>query len=338
MSDYRPGARNLITDVPGISVGNAQDRTVITGVTALIPDEPAVAGVDVRGGAPGTRDIDALDPACLVDGIHAVVLSGGSVYGLEAASGAICQLAAQGRGLAFASQPVRIPIVPSAILFDLANGGDKDWGGMPPYRDLGVEAVRNAALEFELGNAGAGLGATAGALKGGLGSASVVWNGITVGALVAVNSVGAAVDPRTGDLWARPFELDGEFGPVPAGTVRTGPASLIAGTKLPHDPQVAESTTIAVVATDLKLDRGQARRLAIMAADGMARALRPVHTPLDGDTVFALSTGRADHAQPTPFELAHLGTLAGDTMARAVGRAVAEADTLAGLKCWRGDE
>jgi L-aminopeptidase/D-esterase-like protein len=341
MTSGRPGPLNLITDVAGLKVGNAEDANALTGVTVVLPDEAAVAACDIRGGAPGTREMDALDPAALVEAIHGVVLSGGSVFGLDAASGAVAWLAGRGVGFAFGAQPLPCPVVPAAILFDLANGGDKNWGssgGEPPYRALGRQACEAAAREFALGNAGAGLGATAGLFKGGLGSASVVWQGVTVGALVAVNSFGSPADPLTGGLWAGPYAIAGEY---PHGH------GLAAGFRPPGAWTKAEragsaggagagaNTTIAVVATDAGLTRAEARRLAIMAADGMARALRPVHTPFDGDSVIALATGRAALDGPRPLALSALGTLAADTLARAVGRAIWQADAIPGWPAWR---
>jgi L-aminopeptidase/D-esterase-like protein len=206
----RPGPLNLITDVAGLSVGNAQDLGALTGVSVVLPDQPVVAAADIRGGAPGTREMDALDPAALVEGVHGIVLSGGSVFGLEAASGVVEWLSARGVGFTFGPQPLPCPVVPSAILFDLANGGDKSWRE-PPYRTLGRQACEAAGARFGLGNAGAGLGATAGVFKGGLGSASVVWEGLSVGALVAVNSFGSPADPLTGELWAGPQALGAEY-------------------------------------------------------------------------------------------------------------------------------
>jgi L-aminopeptidase/D-esterase-like protein len=340
MTSGRPGPLNLITDVAGLSVGNAGDATALTGVTVVLPDEAAVAACDVRGGAPGTRELDALDPAALVEAIHGVVLSGGSVFGLDAASGAVEWLAGRGVGFTFGTQPLPCPVVPSAVLFDLANGGDKNWpssGGRPPYRTLGKRACEAANREFALGNAGAGLGATAGRFKGGLGSASVVWHGMTVGALVAVNSFGSPADPLTGDLWAAPYAVAGEF-PHAHG--------LAAGFRPPGDWTKAErigateggagaNTTIAVVATDAALTKAEARRFAIMAADGMARALRPVHTPFDGDSVIALATGRVALEAQRPLALSALGTLAADTLARAIGRAIWQADAIPGWPAWR---
>lgn len=329
----KTGPANLITDVPGLKVGNAHDQRFATGVTVLLPDEPVVAGVDVRGGAPGTRDTPALDPACLVEKIDALVLSGGSVFGLEAASGVTARLSAMGRGLTFGKQPWPTPVVPTAILFDLIFGPDKQWGDTPPYRQLGLQALQAVNTGFELGNAGAGYGATAGKLKGGLGSASTQFGGFTCGALAAVNPVGACIDPRTGDLWARPFELDGEFGAVTASPPEMEDRGPLAGSKL-AGLHAGANTTIAIVATDAALTRAEATRLAIMAADGMARAIRPVHTPFDGDTVFAVSTGRKELGGNRAAELAMLGSLAADCMARSIGRAIVQARPLHGWPAW----
>ena len=287
----RPGPRNLITDVAGLRIGHAHVAHVQSGVTVLLADQPATAAVDVRGGAPGTRDTEALDPVNLVGAIDAIVLSGGSVFGLDASSGVTAWLAARGRGFRVAAQAPPAPIVPSATLFDLTNGGDKTWGEEPPYRALGRAAADSASADFALGNAGAGYGATAGVLKGGLGSASSVTDdGIAVGAIVAVNSVGSTLIPDTDVFWAFPLEQQKEFGGL----------RLISGWPgidgdLPADmkrPQPRANTTIAIVATDAKLDCAELKRVAIMAADGMARAIRPSHTPFDGDTVFAVATAK----------------------------------------------
>jgi L-aminopeptidase/D-esterase-like protein len=328
------GRGNLITDVAGLRVGNAHDARYATGVTVVLPDGPVVAGVDIRGGAPGTRDVSLLDPACLVDAVHGIVVSGGSVFGLDAAGGVISHLAGHGVGMQFGGAGVSIPIVPSAILFDLTFGPDKSWGATPPYRELGIQAASAAGGEFDLGNAGAGYGATAGVLKGGLGSASSMVGGFTVGALVALNPVGSCINPASNDLWARPFELDGEFGPAPAPPASPVTLTPLGGSKL--DAQVpGANTTIAVVATDAVLDKAQAQRLAIMASDGMARAIRPIHTPFDGDTVFALATGAAALGDQPHQALAMLGSAAADCLARAIGRAMAEAAPLHGRDAWR---
>ena len=327
-----PGARNLISDVDGIAVGNAADPAVRTGATVVLPDAPVVAGVDVRGGAPGTRETAALDPSCLVEKIDAIVLSGGSVFGLDAAGGVTQWLAARGRG--FPVGGFRAPIVPAAILQDLTNGGDKDWGDEPPYRRLGIQAAEAADAEFALGNAGAGFGARAGRLKGGLGSVSAVAGEIQIGALVAANPVGEVTMADSVTFWAWPFEQSGEFGGraqgVPlAGCVADRELALAA------DSRLGSHTTIGVVATNVILDKAAARRIAIMAHDGLARAIRPVHTPLDGDTIFAVSTGRVPLAKPAPLALARLGSLAADCVARAVARAVFEAESLGEMPSYR---
>jgi L-aminopeptidase/D-esterase-like protein len=317
-----PGPRNLITDVEGIAVGNAHDLETLTGTTVVLPTEPVVAAVDIRGGASGSRETAALEETGLVSHIHGLVLTGGSVFGLDAASAVTRTLARRGIGFAFGDQPWPCPVIPAAVLFDLMNGGRK-WTDDPPYFDLGLAALANAGSDFSLGNAGAGAGAVAGRLKGGLGSASVVWDGYTVGALVAVNGVGSPLIPGTARLWARSFAIGNEMGP--AATVEAFPAEAepLADSKL--DPAPFHNTTIAVVATDAILARPDARRFAIMAADGMARALRPVHTPFDGDTVFALATGRKALGEAPARILTALGSLAADTLARAIGRAMWEA-------------
>lgn len=331
-----PGPRNLITDVPGLKVGQAEDARARTGVTVILPDAAAVCAVDVRGGAPGTRETDALAPENLVEAVDAVVLSGGSVYGLAAADGVVAWLGARGRGYALAANPEvpPSPVVPAAILFDMANGGDKAWGEAPPHRALGLAAVAAAGEEFTLGTAGAAYGAMAGALKGGVGSASVVAaEGFTVGAIAAVNSWGSAVAPGGRAFWAAPYELGEEFGGL-------GSAGLSAA---PDDWGLAKAqasernTTIACVATDVALTPAQAKRLAVMAQDGLARAIRPIHAPFDGDVVFALSTGRRPCPDPANLTIARLGALAADTLARAVARAVFAATPWPGsdVPCWR---
>ena len=334
----RPGPRNLITDVAGLSVGNAEDAHALTGATVVLCQPRATAGVDMRGGAPGTRETDVLDPVALVDGVDAVVLSGGSVYGLEAASAVTVWLGARGRGFRLRPDAPPAPIVPAAILFDLANGGDKSWGEAPPYGALGRKACAAAGEVFSLGNSGAGLGAIAGPVKGGLGSASVVDDaGLVVGALAAVNALGSPVAPGTATFWAQPFELGGEFG-GPARRVTEGVSALppFSGTKLSrHGADAAAHTTIAVVATNAALSVTEATRVAIMAHDGLARALRPAHTPFDGDTVFALATGAVGLPEPRARSLAGLGSLAADTLARAIARAVYEATGIAGIASYR---
>jgi L-aminopeptidase/D-esterase-like protein len=330
-SAIRPGPRNLITDVEGILVGQAEDHRVRSGVTVVLPEARCAAGADVRGGAPGTMNIDALHPTSLRHEVDAVVLSGGSMYGLESAAGVVAMLGAEGRGIRFGG--ATIPVVPSAILFDLANGGDKGWGAAPPYNRLGRAALAACGRDFALGNAGAGLGARAGPVKGGLGSASTVTaEGWQVGALVAVNSFGSALMPGSNRFWAWPLEMDGEFG----GLGPPGPGWR-AAPEMPLPPDSGldplANTTIAVVAVNAALDKGEAQRLAIMAQDGLARAIRPIHTPFDGDTVFVLGTGRIPLAGPAM--LARFGHLAADTLARAVARGVHAATALGDRPGWR---
>ncbi|MGH7038353.1 MAG: P1 family peptidase, partial [Stellaceae bacterium] len=274
--------------------------------------------------------------------IDAIVLSGGSAFGLDAAGGAMERLAALGRGFAIRPTPrdqrsrgnpidARVPIVPAAILFDLGFPGRRPWRGEPPYRDLGRRAVDAAGKDFALGNAGAGLGAKSGALKGGIGSASLVLSGgATVGALVAVNSWGSAVRPDCGRFWAADLALSGEIAAQPPPPEAPFDLEDLSG-GAPAVP--GANTTLAVVATDAALDKGGCRRLAIMAQDGLARALRPVHTPFDGDMVFALATG--DGAPETPAILARLGMAVADCLARAVMRALMAAETLGGIPGWR---
>jgi L-aminopeptidase/D-esterase-like protein len=329
----RPGARNLITDVAGLRVGQAEDARVRTGVTVLVADQPALAVVDVRGGAPSTRDTEGLDLVSLVEAVDAITLSGGSAFGNDAPSGVAAFLRAQGRGFEIAPGAPRVPIVPGAILFDLVNGGDKDWGDEPPYRALGRKACENASPDFALGNAGAGFGATAGAYKGGLGSASAVTDdGFTVGAVVAVNAVGSPLIPGSDVFWAFPFEQNREFGGRrPKGDV---PLDL----DLPSDMKGArpmENTTIAIVATDADVSRIELQRIAIMAADGFARGLRPVHTPFDGDLLFALATAKRKIAEPRQRAVMRLGSIAADCLARAIARGVYEAKTLGNVKSYR---
>ena len=314
--------RNLITDVPGLRVGHAQDARLGSGATAIIFDAPAVAAVDVRGGAPGTRETDLLDPGMLVEHIDAIALSGGSAFGLEAASGVQAWLREQGRG--FAVGPARVPIVPGAILFDLTHAGDKAWGRFPPYRDLGYAAAAAAGLDVALGSVGAGLGATTRSLKGGIGSASARLDGITIGALAAVNAAGSVVVGDGPWFWAAPFEVDKEFGG------RGFPSPLPAGALEPRTKGAArQNTTLVVVATDAGLTKSQAKRLAVMAQDGLALAIFPVHTPVDGDIVFAAATGNRPLAEPTR-DLIRLGAAAMQVVARAIARAVYAATALPG--------
>jgi D-aminopeptidase len=323
---------NLITDVPGLKVGSAHDERIASGVTAIVFDEPAVASVDVRGGGPGSRDTELLRPEQTVEQVDAIVLSGGSAFGLDAPGGAMSYLREQGRG--FRIGAVTVPIVPGAILFDLLNGGNKDWGQHAPYRDLGYAAAAGATTSFALGTVGAGYGATTVNLKGGLGSASAkTRDGATVGAIVAVNAVGSVTVGNSPHFWAAPFEQGNEFGG------RGFPAPLAADAlaiRLKGGGPM-QNTTIALIATDATLTKQQAYRLAVTAQDGFARAIYPVHTPLDGDTVFAAATAKRPLTDPV-YAFAELGAMAANVLARATARAVFEATALpfaGALPAWK---
>jgi L-aminopeptidase/D-esterase-like protein len=327
------GPRNLITDVPGILVGQTEDHDAITGTTIVLAEAPAMAAVDVRGGAPGSRETELLRPGTLVERVDAIVLSGGSAFGLDAGSGAMDWLAEHGRG--FVVGKARVPIVPAAILFDLNFPGRTHWAAEPPYRRLGREAVAKAAQDFALGNTGAGLGAKAGRLKGGLGSASLrLGDGtpgtFTVGAIVAVNCCGSTVRPDCGRFWAAELALPGEIPPQPA--IPDAPLDLDDFSAC-GDGLIGANTTIAIVATDAPLDKNACQRFAMMAQDGLTRTIRPAHTPFDGDTVFALSTGGGTSV--TPERLTRLGNAAADCLSRAIMRAIIAAEPLGGYPSWR---
>lgn len=315
---------NLLTDIPGVAVGHAADPDLASGVTAVIFDRPAPASAAILGGAPGVRDTAMLEPEMSVSAVDALVLSGGSAFGLDAMGGAQACLAAQGRG--FAVGAARVPIVPGAILFDLNNGGDKNWGRRAPYWDLGLAAAEAAAKgPFALGTAGAGYGATTASLKGGLGSASAVArNGHVVGALVAVNAIGDAIIGQGPHFWAAPYERDSEFGGLGL-PPRIDPQALVLRAKGAPEP-ANENTTIAIVASNAPFGKAEAKRVAIMAHNGMARALRPAHAPFDGDIVFAASTGEGPSI--AAGALLEIGALAADCLARAIARAVYEASAL----------
>jgi len=337
-----PGPQNLITDVDGILVGNAHDEKTRSGTTIILPETRAIAAVDVRGGGPGTRETDALDAENLVEAVDAICLTGGSVYGLEAPSGVAAWLGAQGKGFALAGELVS-PIVPSAVLFDLTNGGDKEWGEMPPYRALGRDAGVAATKDFSLGNHGAGYGAQAGIYKGGLGSASAVTDdGFQVGAVIAVNPFGSPIIPGTDAFWAWPFEQNGEFGgkrpPTDLGQIDMDfPSDTKAGALPNTGAQIkpGTNTTIGCVATNAKLTPAETKRVAMMAQDGYPRALRPIHTSFDGDTVFALATGTLDVPEPRAFFISRIGQLAADCVARAIARGVFEAASLGEMTSYR---
>jgi len=326
--------QNLLTDIAGVRVGHADDAALASGVTAILFDRPAVASADIRGGGPGTRDASLLDPVNTVDAIQGIALSGGSAFGLEAGGGVQAWLAEQGRG--FQIGPAVIPIVPGAVLFDLLNGGDKNWGRFPPYRDLGYAAANNASDSFALGSVGAGMGATTATLKGGLGSASAVTSsGVRVAALAAVNAVGAVTMGDSAHFWAAAFEANGEFGRrgFPSQMTPDMHALRIKGGSAASS---VENTTLAVVVTDAILTKAQAQRLAMMAQTGFAHAIYPVHAPLDGDIVFAAATGEKE-IDPL-VGLTELGMLAGNVIARAIARGVYEATALpftGALPAWR---
>jgi len=320
-----PGARNLITDVAGLRVGQASDARIKTGVTVLVGDAPMTCGVHVMGGAPGTRETDLLAPDKVVEQVDALVLSGGSAFGLGAAEGVMAGLRAAGRG--FAVGPHRVPIVPAAILFDLTSGGAKDWTESP-YPALGLAAFNAAGAGFALGSCGAGTGATTATFKGGVGSAScVLASGHTVGALVAVNALGSATVGEGRHFWAAPWEVGSEFGGL-------GPAPAFpteVRTKLGQQ----RNTTLGIVATDAPLTQAQCTRLATSAHDGFARALVPSHTPMDGDLIFAVSTGARAPEDPIADPLL-IGHAAATCMARAIARAVFHATAATGdaQQCW----
>ena len=328
----QPGPKNLITDIKGLRVGNAQDDTLKSGCTVVTANTPFTASVHVMGGAPGTRETDLLAPDKSVANVDALVLSGGSAFGLDACSGVVDGLRSDARG--YKVLDVVIPLVPGAILFDLLNGGDKEWDANP-YRNLGHQAYQSASTDFSLGTIGAGTGALTGSLKGGLGSASLVLdNGATVAALVATNPIGNVTTSNDRHFWAAPFEIDAEFGGL-----GTDPASGL-GRNLKSHKMAAfmerANTTIAIVATDMVMDKAQCQRVAIASHDGIGRAIIPAHMPGDGDAVFALSTGEIKMQNPT-FDLMMIGHAAALCLSRAIARAVFEATPAQNdlLPCWR---
>lgn len=319
-----PALRDAITDVPGIRVGHWTDRRAVTGCTVVVSDRGAVGGVDVRGAAPGTRETDLLRPGNLVEEVHAVLLTGGSAFGLDAAGGVMRYLEEQGIGLRFAGQV--IPIVPAAVLFDLTLGRPRRPDAEAGYR--AAKVARGGAVAQ--GSVGAGTGATvaklAGAdhrLKGGIGTASeALASGALVGALVAVNAVGAVSDPRTGRVVAGPRGAAGRFQDVERLLRHREPA------RAEPVEQPVENTTIGVVATNAKLTKTQANRLASVAHDGLARTIWPAHTRSDGDTLFVLATGEVELDEPS---YAALEALAVRAVERAVLRGVTEATSLGGV-------
>ncbi|MDZ4311723.1 MAG: P1 family peptidase [Cypionkella sp.] len=322
------GPKNLITDVSGLRVGQAQDARLRSGCTVLTADRPFTAALHIMGGAPGTRETDLLAPDKLVQEVDALVLSGGSAFGLDACSGVADALRAQGRGFAVGDQ--RVPIVPGAILFDLLNGGDKIWA-RNPYYDLGQQAYLATSEGFALGSTGAGFGAATGYWKGGLGSASLILpSGLTVGALVAVNALGSVTVNDSAHFWAAAWEHDREFGGL-----GVSPQRATTDAPLPRK-RMGEATTIAIVATDAALTQAQAQRMATAAHDGMARAIVPSHTPLDGDLIFAAATGEKPLTDPLTdtFQIGHAAAIC---VARAIARAIYEANPMPGdlQPCYR---
>jgi len=309
----KPGPKNSITDIKGVTVGNAQDEELKSGVTVLLCEEPMIASIAVHGGAPGTRDTEMLSPEYSIETVDALVLSGGSAFGIDSASGVQAKLREMGRG--FAVGNVHVPIVPGAILFDLINGGDKDWGKFPPYRDLGWQAAEAADTSFKTGSAGAGTGALVAGLKGGLGTASIkLENGITIAALFAVNALGSPLISDTQHFHAALFEKDNEFGgyglpeKMPANTDQLN-------IKFRETASSVSNTTIGIVATDAVLTKAQAKRLAIAAHDGIARAIYPAHTQFDGDLVFSVASGGSGVA-PSRNDWTDLGAHAANVTAR----------------------
>ncbi len=322
---------NRITDVAGVRVGSAHDDRLASGVTAVVFGEPAVASIAITGGAPAVRDTALLEPEMTVEHVDAFVLSGGSAFGLDAAGGVMAYLAANGRG--FLARGVRVPIVPGASLFDLANGGNKAWGARPPYWEMGLRAAEAAGAVFALGTAGAGYGANSFGLKGGLGSVSAMTErGFRVGALVAANPGGRVTRGATRHFLAAPFERDGEFGGHGFGVENPEDALNL---RLRSDEPA--NTTLAVVATDAKLSKAQVKRVAVMAQAGFGLAFRPALSPVDGDVVFAAATGQSGHAASVR-DLAEIGMLAAECVARSIARGIYEATSLpfvGALPSWR---
>ncbi|HTM34716.1 MAG TPA: P1 family peptidase [Vicinamibacterales bacterium] len=320
-------ANQSITAVPGIKVGHYTLTERPTGCTVILVDgEGAAGGVSQRGGAPGTRETDLLDPANMVDKVNAVVLSGGSAFGLEAATGTVRWL--EEHNIGWDVRIAKVPIVPAAILFDLPVGGNPK---IRPTADCGYKAADAASTEpVKEGTVGAGAGATVGksggpnrSMKAGLGSYSITLaNGLSVGAIVAVNAVGDIIDPDTGKVVAGVRNPDGTFADA---------RKLLRSGQTGPRPRAAENTTIGLVATNAKLTKAQANRMAMMADDGLARAIFPSHTQGDGDTVFALATGQ----YAGEVDISQIGALAADAMAHAIVRAATEATGIPNLPAVR---
>ncbi|MDC9826163.1 P1 family peptidase [Devosia sp. ZB163] len=328
----RTGPRNLITDVEGLRVGNAEDHRIKTGSTVLVADRPFRASFDVMGGSPGARETELLAPDKLVEEVDALVLSGGSAFGLDAASGVSDVLRKMGRG--FRVETATVPIVPGAIIFDLLNNGDKDWD-KNPYPELGAKALANAGEHFLLGTAGAGVGALTANLKGGLGSASLeIAGGYTVGALVVANPTGSVTMGDSAHFWAAPFEVEGEFGGLGPLTTAMSFEQSVRSKRDWVTP--ISNTTIAIVATDADLSKAQLKRFAVAAQDGIARGSSPSHTPVDGDLIFSVSTGARPISTPV-LNVLQLGHAAAVCLSRAMARAIYHATPAPGdvVPTWR---
>ena len=333
-SEPLPGPYNAITDVPGIEVGHYAEKPLLTGTTVILARQGAVGAVDVRGSAPGTRETDLLNPINLVEKAYAIVLSGGSAYGLATADGVMECLEDQGIGFPVGGGHV-VPIVPAAILYDLERCGT-DFKKRPDAK-YGLKACKAAANgPVAQGNVGAGTGARAGGLKGGIGTASLdLGNGVIVGVIVAVNSFGSTVNPQTGMFYGAFLEMGKEFGNLqPPKSSLNKSQNRIAS----NETDFVRNTTIAVVAINVDLTKAQALKIAQMAHDGIARAIRPAHTMFDGDTVFALATGQIklqtlpDQAAwgNLPASITRMGNAAADTLSRAIVRAMLAAETVPG--------
>jgi len=329
---YKSGPLNAITDIDGLCVGHATDEGVNSGTTVVLCTKSPAASVDVRGGGPGLREIEVLQPENLIGRADAIVLSGGSIFGLAAGDGDANALPNEGIGLDKGENLPKVPIVSGAILFDLTNGGDKQWGETAPYYALGVEALKDAHANnggaFKQGAIGAGKGAIAGQSPGGIGSTSLdLGKGVMVGAIVAVNSVGSVFMPDGETFWAQPFALGDELGGQ-----KPNPDQAPAIDPVPEDCKQpgltpGTNTTIGIVATSAILTTAECKRVAMMAHDGFARAIRPVHTPFDGDTIFCISSGNTalSSGPLRDVQLCEIGAAAADCMARAIARGVYQA-------------
>ncbi len=322
-----PGPRNAITDVPGLRVGHCTDAQVKSGVTVLLPDAAWDAAVDIRGGGPGVRETAALEPENSVGKLHALVFSGGSVFGLAAADGVAEALSPYGVGLRLYADAPAVPIVPAAVLYDLQNGGNKHWGEAPPYREFGKKALAAASRNFTQGAVGAGTGARAGTGPGGVGSVSLTLeDGLIVGALTVANPIGSALMPDGETWWAWALEIDGEFGGrIPRSPVDCrDPIPELSRLSETGRMQGGANTTLVAVAVNARLMPGERKRVAMMAHDGIARAVRPAHLPFDGDTVFVLASGERElrQGEERSIDLARIGAAAADCVARAIARGV----------------